>query len=87
MDEDALIARYIEPNPHKSGVAEVWVVGAEGHVVPIWAIIGHYLLAVNQDADQVAFNYDMPREAIDAALAYYRRHKCAIDARIEANAA
>ena len=40
---------------------------------------------VDGDLDQVATDYDITREAVDAALAYYRMHKAAIDARLAAN--
>ncbi|MBI4494497.1 MAG: DUF433 domain-containing protein [Chloroflexi bacterium] len=79
--EEQLIAQYIEPNPHRPGVDEAWV-GTYG--VPVWALVGHWQ-AIGQDADQVAQDYEVPREAVEAALAYYRRHKEAIDARIAAN--
>jgi hypothetical protein len=34
-----------------------------------------------------AQDYGIPRAAVDAALAYYRRHQAALDTRIAANAA
>jgi len=48
----------------------------------VWAIIGR-LETVAGDID--AAEYDVPRAAIEAAVAYYGRHKDAIDARREAN--
>jgi len=80
--EQALIDRWIEPNPHKRQADEAWLVD---FATPVWALVG-YLTAVNGDADQVAIDYRVPREAVDAALAYYRRHQAIIDARIAANA-
>lgn len=81
MDVDALIARYIEGNPHKPGISEARLVG---YNVPVWAIIGH-LPAVDGDPRGVARDYDLPEEAVAAALAYYQRHRWLIDARIEEN--
>ncbi len=52
----------------------------------MWALIG-YLGMVDGNADQVALDYVLPREAVEAALAYYRRHQAVIEARIAANAA
>jgi uncharacterized protein (DUF433 family) len=39
------------------------------------------------DVAQLAAAYALPREAVEAALAYYHRHKELIDARIALNAA
>lgn len=46
-----------------------------------------HLRAVQGDVAQVAVDYALPRAAVDASLAYYRRHKPLIDARIAANVA
>ncbi|HET8629072.1 MAG TPA: hypothetical protein VFL91_16745 [Thermomicrobiales bacterium] len=80
--EQDLIARWVERNPHRPGIAEARVVG---YGVPVWALAG-YLLMVEGDAERVAGDYDLPRDAVAAALAYYRRHQAVIDARIAANA-
>ena len=80
--DEALLGRWIEPNPHKRRVDEAWL---RDSAVPVWAIIG-YLEAVQGDIAQVAADYEAPREAVEAALAYYRRHTLLIDARIAANA-
>lgn len=82
-DEQGLIARWIEQNPHRPGVGEARVIG---YCVPVWALVG-YRLMVDGDAERVADDYDLPQEAVTAALAYYRRHRAVIDARIAANAA
>ncbi|MBI3978800.1 MAG: DUF433 domain-containing protein [Chloroflexi bacterium] len=81
MDTDELIRRHVEENPRKPGIDEVWLVGSS---VPVWAIVGHYK-AIGRNARQVAADYDVPVEAVEAALAYYRRHRAVIDARIKAN--
>jgi uncharacterized protein (DUF433 family) len=81
MGHDDLIARYIEENPAKPGLADARLIG---YAVPVWALIG-YLPAVGHRADKVAEDYDLPVEAVEAALAYYRQHQDVIDARIAAN--
>jgi uncharacterized protein (DUF433 family) len=83
MTDEELIARYIEQDPHKSGRDEARLVD---HFVHVWALVGHYH-AVDCDVDRVAADYHLPREAVEAALAYYRRHKAIIDNRLEANVA
>ena len=80
-EQEDLIARYIEENPDKPGIANARLI-EEG--VPVWALIG-YLPAVDGSAEQVAADYDIPLEAVEAALAYYEAHRSLIDARIEAN--
>ena len=45
-----------------------------------------YLEAVHDDVARAAHDYRLPQEAVEAALAYYRRYKTFIDARLEANA-
>ena len=82
MTDQELIDKYIEPNPYRPGAAEARVVE---YAVPVWALVGH-LEAVHDDVAQVAHDYRLPREAVEAALAYYRRYKTLIDARLEANA-
>jgi len=79
---DAQIERYIEPHPSKPGISYARLT-TDRHV-PVWALIGH-LDVVDGDVDQVAHDYGIPREAVDAALAYYKRHKASIDARLVLN--
>ena len=78
-----LIEQYIESSPSRPGVEEARL---REYGVPVWALIGHYQ-AVGRDPRQVAADYELPLAAVEAALAYYRRHRAAIDARIAANAA
>ena len=77
------IARWIEPDPHSDDPGAVRLAGS---LVPVWAIIG-YLPAVSHDLAQAAADYVVPLEAVEAAVAYYARHRCVIDARLAANAA
>jgi uncharacterized protein (DUF433 family) len=77
-----LIARYIELNPHKPGEANARL--AEFGVA-VWALVA-YWQSVNRDTAQVARDYRLPVEAVEAALAYYRTHQTVIDARLAVNA-
>jgi len=83
IDTDALIAQYIEPNPHRGGIAEARL---RDSARPIWALVAYWHAAA-QDAQRVADDYQIPLPAVDAAISYYRRHKAVIDARIAANVA
>ena len=82
MDNEDLITQYIEPNPHYPGIAEARL---QTYGVAVWALIGQ-LPAREHDLAQVARDYDVPVEAVEAAYAYYQRHRAVIDARIAANA-
>ncbi len=82
MDEERLIAKWIEPDPHRAGADEVRLVD---HGVAVWSLVG-YLAAMNWDVEAVAKSFDVPYEAVAAALAYYRRHTEIIDNRRAANA-
>jgi uncharacterized protein (DUF433 family) len=81
--DDALIARYLEPNPNRPGPADWWL---KDFGVSVWALVG-YWLTVDRDVDRVAAAYMVPVQAVRAALVYYTRHKEIIDARLAANAA
>jgi uncharacterized protein (DUF433 family) len=70
-----LVRKYIEP---AASPADAWI---SGYGVDIWALIA-YLRVVDGDIDQVAKAYDLPREAVEAALAYYSQHEKVIDARL-----
>jgi uncharacterized protein (DUF433 family) len=63
-DEEKLIAKHIEPDPHRPGADEVRTVENGVHV---WAVIGDYLVA-DGDVSQVMKDYDLSREAVEAAL-------------------
>ena len=81
--ERELIARWIQPDAHDANPAEA-VLAEYG--VPIWALIGH-LRVVDGDVAEVAADYEVPCEAVDAAVAYYHKHQHLIEARLTANAA
>ena len=80
-NEEDLIAQYIELNPHKPWPSEAWLTK---YGVSVWALIA-YLRAVEGDVAQVAHDYEVSLEAVQAVLAYYRQHKAVIDARILLN--
>jgi uncharacterized protein (DUF433 family) len=81
MTDDELIARYISIYPHRPYAEEARI--AE-FGVPVWALIGA-LPQVNHDLDELARAYDIPRQAVDAAIAWYQRHRDLIDARLLLN--
>ncbi len=83
LSPDQLLAAYVEPNPYAPGPADARLAGFG---VPVWALVGH-LSAVGGTVEQVAADYELPLEAVLAAFVYYLRHRAAIDARLEANAA
>lgn len=81
MDHDDLIAKFIEEDPIRPGPADVRL---KDYGVHVWALIGHLPMAKN-GAEGVAEDYNVPLEAVQAALAYYDRHRCVIDGRLAAN--
>jgi uncharacterized protein (DUF433 family) len=83
MTDEELIAKYIDPDPHGYGPAEARLLR---YGVSVWALIGA-LPAANDDIVQVAADYDLPLEAVEAAVAYYRHHRALIDARLLLNRA
>ncbi|MGI8855689.1 MAG: DUF433 domain-containing protein [Thermomicrobiales bacterium] len=77
----SLIEQYIEQNPHRPGLDEARLVG---YGVAVWALVG-YLRGAQGDILRVADDYDIPVEAVEAAIAYYHEHQILIDARRAAN--
>jgi uncharacterized protein (DUF433 family) len=82
VTDQELIEKYIVSDPHRPGISEARVAV---YLVPVWALIG-YLEAAQGDVAQVAHDYRLPIEYVEAALAYYRRYKDFIDDRLAANA-
>ncbi len=78
---EMLIEQYIEQNPHRPGLDEARLIG---YGVAVWALIG-YLGGAMGDVQRVAEDYDIPVEAVEAAIAYYNEHQILIDARRAAN--
>ncbi len=81
--EAALIARYIDADPNGRGPAEARLVE---YGTSVWALVA-YWRACEGDAAAVAQDHHIPIEAVEAALAYYERHKSLIDARLLLNSA
>lgn len=79
---DALIERYIERDPRRPRLDEARV---KEHGIAVWAITGR-LEAAQSDIAQAA-DYDLPPDAVRAALTSYDQHRDAIDARRAANRA
>lgn len=80
LDEQQLIEKHIDLDydryPYRR--ADAWL---RKSGVSIWVIVRN-LNAYHGDRDQAARDFDLSQEEIDAALAYYRRHKKYVDARI-----
>jgi hypothetical protein len=78
----------LEPDPH--GAAQVWL---KQYEVSAWALVaaagGQDGVVEETDAlvAEIARAYEVPAEAVQAALAYYRRYPLQIDARLAALAA
>ncbi len=76
-----LIARWIEPHPWKRSVADARL---KDYKIAVWALIGGLRMR-GGDIAQAAEDYRIPREAMEAALAYYQQHRAVIDDRLVAN--
>jgi uncharacterized protein (DUF433 family) len=76
------VDQYIESDPYRPGPAGARL---RSSGVPVWALISYYKFAVHEDAEQTARDYELTREDVAAAIAYYHQHREAIDARIAAN--
>ena len=79
--EAELIRRHIIPDPSGFEVADARL---REFGTPVWALVA-YLDVAQGDPERVAHDYALPREAVEAALAYYRQHRAAIDARVLLN--
>lgn len=82
-DDDALIDAYVEVDPRRPDPGEARLAG---YGYPVWIVIDA-LAAADQDVIRVTRDYELPEDAVQAALAFYRRHREAIDAQARANAA
>ena len=78
-----LIAKHIVLDPHRSGPAYARLRDEGVHV---WALIAA-LQSNGWDLADVAEDFAVPAEAVEAAIAYYAQHHEAIDARLAINAA
>lgn len=82
-EDDALIRAYVNApaRPGDPGDARL-----AGYGYPVWIVIDA-LAAADHDLARVAREYELPEDAVRAAVAFYRRFPEAIDARARANAA
>lgn len=76
-----LIDRWIEQHPSKPGFDEARL---RDRKISVWALIG-YLKMVDGGVKEVATDYDLPVEAVEAAVAYYELFREVIDNRLLAN--
>lgn len=79
--EDELIARWIDPDPIHRTPDKVRIAD---HTVSVTALITR--VRGVEAIDDIAQAYQLPPEAVHAAVAFYRRHKGVIDARMALNA-
>lgn len=75
LSDGALIQRYVDMDSDDRGPAYARL---SGYGIHVWAVIG-YWKAVQNDT-QVARDYDIPSEYVEAAKAYYRHYQRYIDA-------
>ncbi|MGI8858100.1 MAG: hypothetical protein ACR2JW_20365 [Thermomicrobiales bacterium] len=75
--QEELLKHYIHFDPAEPGVDQARVTPAD---VPVWIIVAQFEGA-NGNAAQVAEDYELPPEAVEAAMIFYRRNRAAIDAR------
>jgi uncharacterized protein (DUF433 family) len=76
--DDELIARWIEPDPHYPTRERAWL---RDHSVSVASVVLRWQ-SLAGDVEAVARALRVPTEAVAAALAYYRRNKEFIDARL-----
>ena len=77
LTADELIARYVDPNPHGRGRQHAHL---KESGVSVWILINR--LNTGTSADELAREYCLPEEAVEAARAYYERYPDLINARI-----
>jgi uncharacterized protein (DUF433 family) len=80
LTDDELIERYIELLPQRPGRDRASVKDAG---VEVWALVAYYQEGAKGNINEVARAYDIPVEAVRAALAYYAREQDLIDARLK----
>ena len=84
LDEQQLIEKHVDLDYDRYGGRADARLKHSG--VSVWAIVG-YLGVYDGDVDEVARIYELSQDEMDAALAYYRRNKKYVDARILLNEA
>jgi len=84
VDEQQLSEKHVDLNYNRFGGRADARLKESG--VSVWAIVT-YLGIYDGDVNEVARIYELSQEEMDAALAYYRRNKKYVDARILLNEA
>lgn len=79
VTDDELIANYIVQDPGMGPDAARTTWG-----VPVWILIGD-LRGDDASVEATAAAYELPTIAVDAALAYYRKRRDVIEARLLLN--
>lgn len=74
---EALIERWITPDPVKPGYANARV---RDYSVAVWALANY--LNAGDTIEAVAAGYALPPEAVQAARAYDGRHRAELDAKL-----
>jgi hypothetical protein len=74
-----LIAKYIRRNRFHPGRHEARAVDDRGGGPSVWRLIPQLR---NEGVDSIADAYDLPREAIVAAIAFYRQNRQLFDAKL-----
>jgi uncharacterized protein (DUF433 family) len=80
---DGRLGLHLEADPYKPGAGSARV---RGTGVPVWAIVDH-MRVTGDDEERTAQEFEIPVDAVRAAVAYYEDHRQVIDARIAANVA
>jgi hypothetical protein len=80
LTTEALINRYIEPNPwgrgrHAAKLKPYWV--------SVWVLVNR--LNTGTSVSELAREYNVPEEAVEAAQAFYEQNRAVIDAWILIN--
>ena len=52
----------------------------------VWTLVGYWREVPGKDIVRVSDDYDVPVEAVQAALAFYTRNRALIDGRLALNA-
>ena len=83
MDEHTrqLIDQYIQLDPDRPTPDEALLLPS---AVKVWAVIGD-LRTTDNDIGRTAWGYDVPEDAVRAAMAYYEQHRILIDNHLERN--
>jgi uncharacterized protein (DUF433 family) len=76
MKTEELIRRFIEEDPYAPGIGAARIIGTGLQV----GMVISYLRGADWDIECAASAHAIPREAVEAAQAYYHRHERAVDA-------